>query len=121
MGKLLILEGNFAAGQSLMMGPNGKVRAIDASLGSAGAYPRRSATPKIAGAANGTALTTLAVTASRQYFIPFVVSRDVALTALRFNVTSLLAGAGSVGIYSNTTSAGDDTPGTLLASVSGQD
>jgi len=83
------------------------------------AYPKRSATPKIVGDVNGTALTTLALTASRQYFIPLVVPRNVTLTGLRISVTTAATGTASIGIYGNTKVGGNDAPGTLLASVTG--
>lgn len=85
------------------------------------AYPKRSATPKIVGDVAGTALTTLALTASRQYFIPLVVPRNVNLTGLRISVTTAATGTASIGIYGNTVVNGDDAPGTLLASVTGLD
>lgn len=85
------------------------------------AYPKRSATPKIVGDVNGAALTTLALTASRQYFIPLVVPRNVNLTGLRISVTTAATGQASIGIYGNTVVSGDDAPGTLLASVTGLD
>jgi hypothetical protein len=83
------------------------------------AYPKRSATPKIVGDVAGTALTTLALTASRQYFIPLVVPRDVTLTGLRISVTTAATGTASIGIYGNTVVGGNDAPGALLASVTG--
>jgi hypothetical protein len=85
------------------------------------AYPKRSATPKIVGDVAGTALTTLALTASRQYFIPFVVPRDVNLTGLRISVTAASSGTASIGIYGNAVVSGSDAPGSLLASVTGLD
>jgi hypothetical protein len=85
------------------------------------AYPKRTATPKIVGDANGTALTTVTVTASRQFFIPLVVPRNVTLTGLRFSVTTAATGTASMGIYGNTVVNGDDAPGTLLTSVTGLD
>ena len=102
-------------------GPTGPAGA-DGATGPAGvAYPKRTATPKIAGDANGTALTTLALTAARQYFVPVVVARAVTLTALRASVTTLLAGTMSIGIYDNTILSNSDTPNSLLVSVSGLD
>jgi hypothetical protein len=83
------------------------------------AYPKRTSSPKIVGAANGTALGTLALTAARQYFVPFVVPRKVALTGLRLSVTTASAGTASIGIYGNTVVSGNDAPGALLASVTG--
>lgn len=82
---------------------------------------RRAGTPSIAGDAAGTALGTIAVTASRQYFVPFAPARDVTLTGLRISVTTASAGAASVGIYANTQVSGADAPGALLASASGLD
>lgn len=84
------------------------------------AHAIRAASPKIAGATTSLALTTLALTAARQYFIPFVVAKTVTLTALRTTITTALAGTLSFGIYSNATLSGDDVPGTLLASSTGQ-
>lgn len=83
------------------------------------AYPKQSATPKIVGDIAGTALTTLALTAARQYFIPLVVPRQVVLTGLRLSVTTAKAGTASLGLYGNTRIGGDDAPGSLLASVTG--
>jgi hypothetical protein len=85
------------------------------------AYPKRSATPKIIGDSNGTALTTLALSVSRQYFIPLVVPRNVNLTGLRISVTTAVTGTASIGIYDNAVVSGDDAPGTLLASVTALD
>ncbi len=82
---------------------------------------RRAATPSIAGDEAGTALGTLALTASRQYFVPFVPSRAITLTGLRISVTTALAGQASVGIYGNTLVGGNDAPGALLASATGLD
>lgn len=91
------------------------------SIANAGAiaWPKRSATPRIVGDVAGTALATLALTASRQYFVPFTVPRAVALTGLRISVTAAAAGTASVGIYGNALVSGDDAPGTLLASATG--
>ena len=83
------------------------------------AWPRRSATPKIVGDVNGTALTTQALTAARQYFVPFTVPRRTTLTGLRLSVTTAATGLASIGLYGNTQVAGDDAPGSLLASVTG--
>lgn len=83
------------------------------------AYPKRVATPKIVGDVGGTALTTLALTAARLYFVPLVVPRPVALTGLRISVTTASAGAASIGIYGNAVVSGGDAPGALLASVTG--
>jgi hypothetical protein len=85
------------------------------------AMPVRVATPKIAGCANGTALTTLALTASRQYFIPFTFGTARTLTNLRISVSTLLAGTAAIGIYSNTVFSGSDTPGTKIVEVTGLD
>jgi hypothetical protein len=81
------------------------------------AYPKRSANPKIVGDVSGVALTTLALTAERQYFVPFVVPRRVALTGLRISVTTASAGAANLGIYNNTQVNDDDAPGSLLAAI----
>lgn len=83
------------------------------------AYPKRVATPKIVGDVAGTALTTQALTAARQYFVPFTVPRSVVLTGLRISVTTAATGSASIGLYGNTHVAGDDAPGSLLAQVTG--
>jgi hypothetical protein len=85
------------------------------------AYPKRSNTPKIVGDVAGSTLTTLALTAARQYFLPLVVPRNVVLKGLRISVTTASAGTASIGIYKNTQVNGDDAPGSLLASVSNLD
>jgi hypothetical protein len=86
------------------------------------AYPKRLSTPKIAGDVGGTALTTRALTAAGQYFVPLSVPRAVILTGLRISVTTASAGSASVGVYANTTDAsGNDAPGALLASATGLD
>ena len=85
-------------------------------------WPVRTATPKIAGDWGGTALSTLALTASRQYFIPIMVPRAMPLTSLRLSVTTASAGAAAIGIYGNKQDgSGNDTPGNLVASVTGLD
>jgi hypothetical protein len=81
------------------------------------AYPRRTSTPKIAGDVNGTTLSTITLTASRQYFIPLVVPRDVTLPSLRISVTTSSAGAANLGIYANTQSGGNDVPGARIAQI----
>lgn len=86
---------------------------------SAVVFPRRVATPKVAGDINGTALTTLALTASRQYFVPFSVPRATSITDLRISVTTFVTGDGSVGIYGNTVVSGSDTPGERLVQATG--
>lgn len=83
------------------------------------AWPVRQSNPRIIGDVGATALTTLALTAARQYFIPFAVPRNLALGALMISVTTASAGSASVGVYANTTRSGNDAPGALLASASG--
>lgn len=86
------------------------------------AYPRRLSSPKIAGDYGGSALTTQALTAARQYFVPVVVPRQVALSGLRLSVTTAAAGTASAGLYANTVDAsGNDAPGALLAGITGLD
>lgn len=85
-------------------------------------WPRRSATPKIVGDVAGTALTTLAITANRIYWIPLAVPNQQNITGLRLSVTTALAGAtAQIGIYSNTIVAGDDIPNQLLTAVTNLD
>ncbi len=85
------------------------------------AWPKRTATPRIVGDVGGNALTTLLLTASRQYFVPFSVPRMVTLTGLRVSVTTAAAGTASVGIYDTAVISGNDAPGSLLASATGLD
>jgi hypothetical protein len=110
-------EGRMALGLSANSYADCMMRNVDLPM----CWPKRSATPKIVGDVAGTALTTLALTASRQYFIPLVVPRAVTLTGLRIAVTTASAGTASIGIYGNTKVGGDDAPGSLLASVTGLD
>lgn len=93
------------------------------SIDNAGAiaWPKRTATPRVVGDVAGMPPGTLVVTASRQYFIPFVVPRPVTLTGLRISVTTASAGTASVGIYGNAQVSGDDAPGSLLASATDLD
>jgi len=55
-------------------------------------------------AVNATAGTTLALTASRTYWIPFTVTKKVSITTLAINVTTLSAGTHYVGIYASNSS-----------------
>jgi hypothetical protein len=50
---------------------------------------------------NATAATTLALTASRVYWIPFTVPRKLNITQLAINVTTASAGTHYVGIYAS--------------------
>jgi hypothetical protein len=52
-------------------------------------------------AVNATSATTLALTASRVYWIPFTVPRKVNITQLAINVTTASAGTHYVGIYAS--------------------
>lgn len=82
------------------------------------AYPKRTATPKIVGDIGGAALTTLALTPARQYFVPLVVPRKVVLIGLRISVTTASSGTANIGVYGNTQVGGNDAPGSLLAAIS---
>ncbi|MDD5330207.1 MAG: hypothetical protein PHX38_09395 [Sulfuricella sp.] len=82
------------------------------------AYPKRSSAPKIVGDVVGATLTTSALAASRLYYFPLVVPRNVVLTGLRIFGSGGGGYVVSVGIYGNATVNGNDAPGTLLASVS---
>lgn len=66
---------------------------------------------------NSTALTTLALTASRIYFIPFIVPARVTVTGLAINVTTAAAGTAQVGIYDSA----NFRPNSLLGSVTNLD
>lgn len=81
------------------------------------AYPKRTATPKIVGDTGGTALTTQALTAARQYFVPLVVPRQVTLTGLRISVTTAKAGQANLGLYGNAVVGGSDAPGSRIAAI----
>jgi len=63
-----------------------------------------------------TAGTTLTLTASRIYWIPFIVTRKVSITALATNVTTSSAGTHYVGIYGSNNNWGPT--GSPLASGS---
>lgn len=82
-------------------------------------WAKRLPTPRIIGDANCTALTTLALGGNRRYFIPFSVPRQVVLSGLRISVATAVTGTAGVGIYDNTVVSGSDSPGSLLAEVSG--
>jgi hypothetical protein len=81
-------------------------------------YPKRLSSPKIVGDTSGSALTTVALTASRQYFVPLVVPRQVVLSGLGLSVTTASSGQANLGIYGNTISYNDDAPGSLLIQIS---
>lgn len=110
VGKLLVWDGSKWAGVSAAAGGGGWP-------GPSIAYPKRTTTPKIVGDVAGTALGTLAMTASRQFFIPLVVPRQTVLSGLRISVTTAVAGTANAGIYSNTVIGGNDSPGNLLAAT----
>lgn len=110
VGKLLVWDGSKWAEVSAAAGGGGWP-------GPSIAYPKRTTTPKIVGDAAGTALSTLTLTAARQYFIPLVVPRQVTLSGLRISVTTASAGTANAGIYANTVVSGSDSPGALLAST----
>lgn len=65
-------------------------------------------------ASNGTALTTLTLTANRAYFIPFV-STGAMITSIYTFVSTAATGNGSVGLYSSNESG---RPLALLSSIS---
>jgi hypothetical protein len=114
---LLTDEGRMALGLSATSYADLMMRSLDQPT----CWPIRVATPKIAGDVNGTALSTITVTASRQYWIPMVVARKITLTGLRISVTTAATGAASIGLYSNRVVSGSDEPDQLLASVTGLD
>jgi hypothetical protein len=118
-------EAELIAGSGITITPAGsganRTLTLSATGGGGGypsiAYPRRTSTPKIAGDIGGTALSTITLTASRQYFIPLVVPRDVTLPSLRISVTTAASGAANLGIYANTQSGGNDVPGARIAQI----
>lgn len=101
--------------ESRLQTPGGMVWAPGAPV----PWVRRLNTPKIAGDAACTALTTLALTASRLYFVPFTVPRQVDLGGLRISVTTASAGSASIGIYGQYAPGGDEGAGSLIASATG--
>jgi hypothetical protein len=114
---LLTDENRMALGLSVNSYTDIMMRGLDQTM----CWPIRTATPKIAGDLNGTALSTITMTSSRQYWIPLVVARKITLTALRISVTTAASGAAAIGIYSNRVVSGSDEPDQLLASVTGLD
>jgi len=66
-------------------------------------------------ATNGTAATTLALTANRIYWIPFIVWSTVSITTIAINVTMAATGTVYVGIYNSDSIY---QPNSLLTSVS---
>lgn len=70
----------------------------------------------VAGAGTNAALTTLASTAARIQFIPFVPARRIRLTQIGIIVGTLLAGTATVGVYAADGAVGNDVPGTKIAS-----
>jgi hypothetical protein len=110
VGKLLVWDGSKWAEVSAAAGGGGWP-------GPSIAYPKRTTTPKIVGDVAGTLLSTLAMTAARQFFIPLVVPRQAVLSGLRISVTTAVAGTANAGIYSNTVIGGNDSPGNLLAAT----
>jgi hypothetical protein len=114
---LLTDENRMALGLSVNSYTDIMMRGLDQTM----CWPIRTATPKIAGDLNGTALSTITMTASRQYWIPLVAARKIALTGLRISVTTAASGAAAIGIYSNRVVSGNDEPDQLLASVTGLD
>jgi hypothetical protein len=110
-------EGRMALGLSETSYADFMMRGLDQTT----CWPIRTATPKIVGDIGGTALTTFAVAAARQYWIPLVVARNIILTGLRISVTTASTGTASIGLYSNRVASGSDEPDQLLASVTGLD
>ncbi len=77
---------------------------------------------RVAGQITSATLTTVGLTANRQYFVPFTTWRKETLTSLGFAVTSASAGSASIGVYDTVTDATyGDVPQNLLASVTGLD
>lgn len=80
-------------------------------------WVKRLSTPRIVGDVGGTALATLALTAARQYYIPFMVPRQVTLSGLRISVTTASAGQANLGLYGSAVASGSDVPGAMLAAI----
>jgi hypothetical protein len=100
-----------------------KPLSLDSSVKSVEPFVIQSFAPKPPGindyivpyASNGTAATTLALTANRIYWIPFIVWSAVSITGIAINVTTAASGTVYVGIYSSTTTY---APNTLITSFS---
>jgi hypothetical protein len=114
---LLTDEGRMALGLSATSYADLTMRGVDLPT----CWPIRTANPKIAGDIGGTALSTITMTASRQYWIPLVSACKIDLTGLRISVTTAATGTASVGLYSNRIVSGSDEPNQLLASATGLD
>ncbi|MDW8424997.1 MAG: hypothetical protein RMK51_03620 [Meiothermus sp.] len=69
-------------------------------------------------ALSGTAATTLALTASRVYWMPFVLTASLRITSVAINVTTAGAGTVAIGIYAANLSM---QPSNLLFSTAGLD
>jgi len=83
--------------------------------------PRTAATIRsVAGAINGTALSTMAATSQRIVLVPFTVSRDMDITQLGVSVSTAATGTGSLAIYASDGDSVLGTPGTrLIATATG--
>jgi hypothetical protein len=70
------------------------------------------------GVANGTPLTTIAMTAARCIYLPLMVARRTRIDTLGISVTAPIAGSATLGLYASDGDANNDYPGTLLLSSS---
>ena len=73
----------------------------------------------IAGAGNGLALGTLALTANRIYAIPFVLASPLTITRLAIAVSTLTSGTAYVGLYNDAVASGLHQPGTQIVVTGG--
>jgi hypothetical protein len=82
-------------------------------------YLNNSSSKKIFGQVTNVALTTVSLTSSRIYLIPFISLADIKISNVAVEVTTAANGGSAViGIYSNKLSNGNDQPDALLASTS---
>lgn len=71
--------------------------------------------PYVVGNVAAAALGTLALTANRVYYVPFVLTAPMVLEIMTFSITTAGAGQGSIGIYTNQPNAqNSDQPGGFI-------
>lgn len=89
------------------IGPDSVARVDFSLLGKVPIFAQPTGSYVIPFAVNGTALTTLALTANQIRAVPFVVSRAVRITTIAINVSTAATGTTvTVGIYASTSSTG---------------
>lgn len=100
-------------GNQGIQGPAGNTGATGAPGGAGSSIILKAAGTFISTAINAIALTTLAGAAGRLDYIPYIPATNISISALAFEVTTLLAGSNArIGIYS---SNANGTPNALIA------